>query len=94
MGDVFLTGLLVCSTREEAELVERLLPDHVALTRAEPGCASFEVTRRPDSLMWEVQERFNSEESFRAHQSRGALSAWGRETAGIERRYTVTGLTS
>jgi quinol monooxygenase YgiN len=92
MGSVRLTGRLVCRNEGEAQLVHEHLPRHVALTRAEPGCLSFEVTPTSDPLIWQVEERFADEDGFAAHQDRVADSEWGRRTRGIERRYTIEGL--
>jgi quinol monooxygenase YgiN len=92
MVEVRLTGELRCADADEARLVAEHLPAHVALTRAEPGCLSFEVTPTADPLVWTVAERFADEHAFRAHQARVAASEWGRRTAGIERRYSVEGL--
>lgn len=94
MTEVRLTGELICASPAEAKVVEDLLPQHVLLTRAEPGCLLFEVTRRGSSLAWDVSERFDSEDAFRAHQARVADSAWGAGTAGIRRDYTVTSLSA
>ena len=91
MTEVSLTGELVCATPAEAAVVERLLPEHVLRTRAEPGCLFFEVTRRGTSLIWDVEERFDTSEAFRAHQTRSAESAWGAGTAAIVRDYVITG---
>ncbi|SJM48825.1 hypothetical protein CZ674_01675 [Agrococcus casei LMG 22410] len=38
-----------------------------------------------------MDERFESESAFRLHQRRAAASAWGRQTAGIERDCSITG---
>ena len=92
MCTIRLTGSLVCSTCEETRLVARHLPLHIALTRDEPGCVSFEVTQDVDPLTWRVEEVFEDEASFRAHQDRVSNSEWDRMTAGIERRYAVEGL--
>lgn len=86
---VVLTGLLVCADEEQAQTVRAHLPAHVAATRAEPGCDRFEVEPDADGRTWHVAERFVDEVFFDAHQQRAADSAWGRATAGIERRYTV-----
>ena len=91
MSSVRLTGQLVCSTAEQRRAVEENLPLHTRLTRAEPGCVSFEVTQTHDPLVWQVDELFSDAESFAAHQRRVADSAWGRATAGIERHYEVEG---
>ena len=67
-------------------------PQHIALTRAEPGCLAFDVVASAVTGVWDVAERFADEASFRAHQERVSASEWGAATAGIERRYTVRGL--
>ncbi|MEA4943533.1 MAG: antibiotic biosynthesis monooxygenase [Propionicimonas sp.] len=89
---VGLRGQLVCRSSAEAEVVRRQLPQHRALTRAEPGCLAFEVRATDDPLVWQVDERFVDATAFAAHQARVAASEWGRATAGIERRYVVEGL--
>lgn len=89
---VHLSGVLVCSTESEAAVVRHYLPSHLALTRAESGCVSFEVQPTDDPMVWQVDEVFSGSDAFRAHQNRVAASDWGRVTAGIERRYTVEGL--
>lgn len=87
---ITLTGRLLCTTAEEAARVRAHLPAHIALTRAEPGCLSFEVTPTADPLVWQVSERFTDRPAFHAHQTRAAASPWARATAGIRRDYTVT----
>ena len=89
MDDVSLTGYLVCKDAQEAGAVVAYLPRHVALTRQEPGCVSFDVTPTDDPLIWRVEERFRDEAAFALHQERVAWSEWGRMTDGIERRYVV-----
>lgn len=89
MTTVRLTGQLVCATDTESETVARLLPAHVALTLAEPGCLSFEVVRTTDALVWQVDEQFSDEGAFAQHRARVAASDWGRATATIERRYRI-----
>lgn len=86
---LLLSGRLICADAEEAERVRAHLPDHIRLTRAEPGCVSFEVTQSPDPLIWMVEERFVSRVAFERHQERVALSDWGRATAGIRRDYMI-----
>ncbi|MEE3852844.1 antibiotic biosynthesis monooxygenase [Gordonia sp. LSe1-13] len=67
-GGVVLTGLLVCANTEEADIVGRLRARHIELTRAEPGCLSFDVVRTDDLLIWQVDERFIDDEAFAFHQ--------------------------
>lgn len=94
MNEVRLTGHLVCKNEQEAALVAEYLPEHIALTRAEPECLFFDVTQIGDSLIWQVEERFSCESAFQSHQERVAMSAWGRNTTGITRSYSVEGLAS
>lgn len=94
MGGVRLIGELVCATPEQAAIVAEELPHHLELTRAEPGCLAFEVTPTADPLVWSVAEHFASERAFELHQQRVAASEWGRLTVGIERCYTVEGLSA
>ena len=89
MSRVRLTGTLHCASDEEADLVRLHLPEHVRLTRAEPGCIAFDVRESADPLVWDVSEEFADEAAFAAHQQRVSESLWGRVTAGIERRYSV-----
>ncbi|KFE35387.1 putative quinol monooxygenase [Thioclava atlantica] len=46
-----LTGRLICATEEEAAIVRAHLPEHIRLTRAEPGCERFEVRQGADPLV-------------------------------------------
>ena len=85
-----LTGQLICADEGEAALVAAHLPDHIRLTRTEPGCLSFEVRQSADPLVWEVAEVFSDRAAFEAHQGRTAASAWGQATKGIERQYAIT----
>ncbi|MFC0672962.1 putative quinol monooxygenase [Brachybacterium hainanense] len=89
MTRVTLTGRLICADAAEAGAVARHLPQHVQLTRAEPGCLSFRVEQTADPLVWQVDELFSDEASFRAHQQRVAASDWGGATAGIVREYRI-----
>ena len=86
---ITLTGLLCCATADEAASVRAHLPDHIRLTRAEPGCLCFEVTATADSLTWMVCERFTDRAAFDAHQTRAAHSPWAEATRGIRRDYTL-----
>lgn len=92
MDLVELRGELVCANPGQAAIVREHLPRHTALTRAEAGCELFDVDATDDPLIWRVHERFRDPDAFRAHQQRVGASEWGRATAAIERRYTVTGL--
>ena len=89
---VTLTGQLVCATEAEAERVRGALAEHIRLTRAEPGCLTFDVTPTDNPLVWAVAEAFRDPASFEAHQARAGASDWARATAGIRRDYTIRGM--
>ncbi len=88
---ITLTGRLFCANAIEADLVVTLLPDHIRLTRAEPGCLSFTVLRTEDPLVWQVDEAFTDHAAFEAHQRRTRASAWHKATAHLRRDYRTTG---
>lgn len=87
---ITLTGRLLCQ-ETDLELVERFLPDHIRLSRAEPGCLSFDVSPLSDNpLIYEVSETFKTRADFDAHQKRTKASPWGKETAHIPREYQIS----
>lgn len=89
-----LEGVLIVPPERVAEVAEAL-PRHIALTRAEPGCLSFEVTSDPeDSGLFHVRELFRDRAAFDAHQDRAARSDWAAVTKGLRRDYTISEITS
>lgn len=90
MPQIRLTGYLeVPADRLEAVLAA--LPEHVALTRAEPGCVEFSVRQsvtEPERL--EVSELFASPQAFDAHQARAGSSPWAQVTRGLKRVYEIS----
>lgn len=90
MTRITLTGFLIARTLDEADRVAAHLPEHIRLTRAEPGCLSFEVIRSTsDPCRFAVAEAFTDRAAFQAHQARTAASPWARVSAGIPRDYTT-----
>jgi quinol monooxygenase YgiN len=90
MPRVNLNGFLICRSLEEADRVSHLLPDHIRLTRAEPGCLRFEVLRsHSDPTRFAVSEVFRDRDAFDAHQARAAATQWARATKGIPRDYVI-----
>lgn len=87
---ICLTGFLLVPEPDRA-MVERRLPDHIAATKAEPGCLFFQVQPdRCDPGRWLVAERFADRASFDAHQTRSRASDWGRATAHLTRQFQIT----
>lgn len=74
--------------------VTEALPTHIALTRAEPGCLSFEVTADPAIKgRFNVAELFVDRAAFDAHQTRAKASYWATITDGIPRHYEIEEIT-
>lgn len=84
-----VTGTLTCLTATEAEIVLARLPDHIRLSRAEPGCLSFNVDRTDDSLVWRLDETFTDRAALEAHQARTRASTWFAATAQLGRDFVV-----
>ena len=84
-----LKGHLICLTEDEAQTVRTHLPDHMRLSRLEPGCLSFDVTQTDDPLIWDVRESFRTREDFDAHQTRTRASEWFNATRHILRDFRV-----
>lgn len=91
MEYIRLAGRLICRSEAEIAIVTEHLTRHIELTRAEPGCISFEVEPSNEPGVWDVSECFKNTASFEFHQARVKHSEWGRQTAGIHRDYAVSG---
>ena len=88
-GNIRLTGRLICATEAECDIVRQYLPEHVRLTRSEPGCLAFQVIETENPLIWSVEERFVDQAAFDFHQARTKASQWAVETAAIRRDYRI-----
>lgn len=85
-----LEGTFTVPADRLAEVSDALVL-HIELTRAEPGCLTFDVTPDPDRLgVFHVSELFISQAAFDAHQSRAGASNWATVTAGLPRDYVIT----
>lgn len=84
-----LTGRLICTSDAQAASVREYAAEHIRLTRAEPGCVTFDVVQTDDPMVWQVDEAFTDRAAFEAHQTRTASSDWARATQGIKRDFTL-----
>ncbi|WP_103256345.1 putative quinol monooxygenase [Tabrizicola aquatica] len=84
-----VTGSLTCATAADADLVRQHLPEHIRLSRAEPGCLTFRVEPTDDPLVWRLDETFADRAAFEAHQTRARASDWFRVTAHLLRDFNV-----
>ncbi|MDZ7926201.1 MAG: antibiotic biosynthesis monooxygenase [Agrobacterium sp.] len=91
-GAVRLSGFLRCASVQDVQCVASHLPDHIRLTRAEPGCLSFEVSQTQDPLIWRVEELFVDRAAFDFHHQRTRASEWFVATSAIARDYEITTL--
>ena len=84
-----LTGELICTDVQHLAIVETHLPQHIRLSRAEPGCLSFDVTQTADPMIWQVDETFVDQTAFDAHQTRTRASEWFAATSHIQRAFQI-----
>lgn len=89
-GNVHLTGTMEAPA-DWIAAVRAALPQHIALTRAEPGCLAFDVIQSSDDpTRFIVHETFLDQAAFDAHQARAAASTWALVTQGMPRHYTIS----
>ncbi|WP_295046118.1 GNAT family N-acetyltransferase [uncultured Paracoccus sp.] len=82
-----LSGRLICRDAGQMMTALSLLPEHIALSRAEPGCLQFDLWQDEDPMVWHLSELFVDADAFAVHGKRTQDSAWGREGAGIGRDF-------
>lgn len=86
---LILEGYLRCNKTDLPRLLAALA-EHIALSRQEPGCVSFDVSQdAQDKLLFHVQEAFHDRKAFDAHQQRVAASHWGNVSKNAERHYQL-----
>jgi quinol monooxygenase YgiN len=89
LGKVHLSGYLEVPAAH-LDAVRAALPEHIALTRAEPGCLAFSVVQNESfPERFEVGETFADQAAFEQHQQRAQASAWAEVTKGLARHYSV-----
>jgi quinol monooxygenase YgiN len=84
-----LRGQLVCVTEAEVVAVQTHLASHITLTRAEPGCMTFDIDPTDDPMVFEVMETFRTRDDFNTHQARTRTSDWFMATRGVLRDFRV-----
>lgn len=85
-----LSGTLTCSSAEDVALVALHLPAHIAASRAEPGCLSFNVTQSANQAVWHLEESFADQTAFDAHQARTRASLWFTVSHHLTRDFSIT----
>jgi len=90
MGAVILSGY-VLTTKPDLPKILAALPEHIRLTRAEPGCIVFSVTQDDDNpLRFDVYEEFESKEDFAKHQARIVGTNWSEASKSLEKFYEIS----
>ena len=85
-----LTGTLTCITPDDLKIVETYLPEHTRLSRAEPGCLTFNVTQTANPLVWQLDETYTDRAAFEAHQTRNRASVWWEKSQNLRRDFQIT----
>lgn len=81
-----LTGRLICPDAAQVVMALSLLPDHVRLSREEPGCLRFDLWQdQDDPSIWHLSELFVDADALAAHAARTRNSRWGQQSAAIGR---------
>lgn len=87
---ITLTGTLTCPTPDDLKIVETYLPDHITLSRAEPGCVRFDAVQTADPMVWQIDETYTDKAAFEAHQTRNRASIWWQKSQGLVRDFKIT----
>ena len=86
---VRLNGYIIVPA-DDLDAVLAELPNHISLTRQEPGCISFQVVQSTENPhRFDVAEEFVDRLSFEQHQARVGQSYWGEVTQRVERHYQI-----
>ncbi|PTW51864.1 putative quinol monooxygenase [Rhodovulum kholense] len=89
---VTVTGWIEAPPERRAAL-RAAAPEHLRLTRAEPGCVRFEMHEDPDRPgRFLLDEEFTDAAAFDAHRARKAGSAWDSAADGLPRDLKIAGL--
>ena len=87
---IHLAGTITCPTPNELKIVETYLPGHIALSRAEPGCITFNAVQTADPMVWQIDETYTNKAAFEAHQTRNRASIWWEKSQGLVRDFKIT----
>jgi (4S)-4-hydroxy-5-phosphonooxypentane-2,3-dione isomerase len=92
MSKIILSGYITVPDLDLAA-VQEALPEHIALTRSEPGCIMFQAEADPSERgRFNVYEEFADKAAFEAHQVRVQQSVWGKASQHAQRYYQIEGL--
>ncbi len=76
---------------DDLPMVLELMPTHIALSRAEPGCLKFDLWQDPQNPNHIcLSESFQDRAAFDTHAARGKASEWGQKTSHMTRHFTFS----
>ncbi len=87
---IHLTGTLTCNSADDLKIVKTYLPEHIRLSREEPGCLTFSVTQTANPLVWQLDETYVDQAAFEAHQTRNRASVWWQVSQNLVRNFQIT----
>lgn len=85
---ISITGQLFCKDMGQMLQALDLLPEHVALSRKEPGNLRFDIRQSEDPMIWQVDELFADADAIAAHRARAAGSRWRTHAGEFSRDLT------
>lgn len=85
-----LTGTVTCKTPDDRRVIETYIPDHIRLSRAEPGCLTFDVVQTADPMIWHLDETYTDQAAFDAHQTRNRASIWWQLSQNFVRDFKIS----
>ena len=89
MCKIILSGYIEVND-SDLDAVLRALPNHIALTKNEPGCLVFEVIQDSNNPnRFTVYEEFKNQSAFDFHQNRSRNSDWWKVTTNVTRHYQI-----
>jgi len=90
MSKVILSGHVIAPESDLAA-IKAALPEHIRLTRGEPGCIVFRVEQDAENpLRFDVYEEFVDKAAFKAHQARIIGTDWAQASSGLTKFYEIT----
>jgi len=92
LNTVWVSGIMKVS-KADFENIKQALPNHIRLSREEPGCVVFKVWQDEAwPRKFHVLESFESPEAFQKHQERIMNSEWGLVSRNAVRDYDIVGI--
>ncbi len=83
-----VNGTIRVSDAAHADRIRAELPEHIRLSRDEPGNLHFNITETEPGV-WTVDEAFVDKAAFQAHGARMAAASWASVNDGIVRDLTI-----